>query len=1759
MNLTNPLRLRRAAVLLAGALAVSLSLNGDHSVWSASPGNSGVDPLEILNLSIRPNAILVLDSSGSMGETLTGSALGADHPDAKLAVAKSVINSVVAANQTKVSFQFGQYDQPATSISNDVETDRLQNTPRFEYTVANPTFTAEPNVELRLFEVPAGSAWTVQFTNDSTTYTTASLTPGVYTGTELAQHIATLMNAEHAASYVGTFSDPVATVAPVFTFSRNGGAGFFSIKFQNMNSTLRNLLRAVSTESNDVTSPYSITPNLGSYTNFTVSSAGPNSFTITGSPTISIGRGATNYTGTLVAGTYTGSDLATHIASRMNAIDTTAVTTSYPNSFTVTGSPQIRIQRGNTAYTANLVNATYTGDTLAAHIAAKMNSADGGTDAQAFYAGSYNETNGIFTFTRSGTVTNAKFQISYSAWTGALRTLMGTPTADEATSNNGPYTLSTDGVSTTTTNASYAGSYNSSTGVFTFTRTGASTESFKINWSSWTAGLRTDIGAPSTDASDASSPFSLSSSGITVPVTSLGSTSTSNGPSNSTAPLVLYRSASSSSYEKASGGKTYYKMFANKFFNGETLTVLADGTPCQLTPGTPTSDPYVTITTVSACVSGTVTDRVTFPAAGSYSWSYSGSSCGGFRSLVSLVPCTENEQLGAISPHLQRELAAPDGTLPGYVETATGGLTTQPSVTGIRAAGNTPIAESLIDLRSIFISSVWPTVSAQTKKQSTFVIFLTDGDDTCDNSSGSNLNYTADQAALRAAHKAEMLRRRYVSTEPASSVTTFVIALGSGASAARANWIAWGGSGMSITDSADGIVGTADDLTASTRWKTIPTQAQRNACTTCRDAFLATDAASLTAALQSAIDLGQTAGEFSDQQSITETVFEYVNLAPAPSPSPSATPIVYSPLDPVTRYGSTIPVLLQSTFELPDYTGHLKAFRNNNGVSQQMWDAGAKLKTRVVDDTNAMGTGNYPFVTLYGNARSTAVRLSTARIKRRIFTSLRQGVLSGYTAQNLLNASAALAGSTSGDPTRVELWPPAASVAPTATVTGNSSDIGDLDAAFGLLAPTTVAQVQALIPAACQPSADVTPISHPSCTSNNANVQLAQARREAREIILAYLAGAQVAFLDGKPRRQSSDGALLFSARPWVMVESTLAAPAVVTPPLLAPTQTFKQAEYLLFRDGPRDAQGKAINATASGLGLRNPDLENPQSAASRDNLTLKPQMSVVYHATNLGLHAFRAGPCPTSVASAGLLASGALTCNGETGGEELWAFVPYDQLGKLISASKVQSRASKTYILASPVRISDVFVSGSASTTVSGNTVRVTGVWRTLAIFGRGAAGKSLTALDVTVPGPFVRHSLDANPPIVVWSRGNFDTTDGLVKSAGNSYVNTSADYNAYLGMGETWSVPSAGLVDNTAYVTARRSVDFALFAGSGFSDSTSEGKTFFVLDALSGDVLRSYAIPNGTTATTVLQTGRPLPNALPASPTVYAVDDAGNSPAGIQFLTNPVEAKAKYVYFGDLHSRIWRFAPATPLVSPTAIVDLSGEGDHPFSNGISLLEVGKVPNLWFSSGRDSRVNLRSNPPRFRMFGYADATAASPPGSVTQQFYRDFPSSFRGNSAPTAVFTGGDVDHDPATPPVYTPVVFFTAIAFTANGSTPETVCQSRFDSVLFALKGLTGVAAFDLSTSTNEADDAYVTVTGQILQNPHVTSEGTLVVDRGLGAQVAPPPPSVPITQELPPQNQTVTIVNQGLTPGTAAWNTLRATTTPSRTGSAVCNVNQ
>ena len=60
----------RRGLLWGLAAGVVLLMMGDHA-QTASAANSGIDPYEILDLQIRPNAIIVLDSSGSMREEPT--------------------------------------------------------------------------------------------------------------------------------------------------------------------------------------------------------------------------------------------------------------------------------------------------------------------------------------------------------------------------------------------------------------------------------------------------------------------------------------------------------------------------------------------------------------------------------------------------------------------------------------------------------------------------------------------------------------------------------------------------------------------------------------------------------------------------------------------------------------------------------------------------------------------------------------------------------------------------------------------------------------------------------------------------------------------------------------------------------------------------------------------------------------------------------------------------------------------------------------------------------------------------------------------------------------------------------------------------------------------------------------------------------------------------------------------------------------------------------------------------------------------------------------------------------------------------------------------------------------------------------------------------------------------------------------------------------------------------------------------------------
>jgi hypothetical protein len=398
---------------------------------------------------------------------------------------------------------------------------------------------------------------------------------------------------------------------------------------------------------------------------------------------------------------------------------------------------------------------------------------------------------------------------------------------------------------------------------------------------------------------------------------------------------------------------------------------------------------------------------------------------------------------------------------------------------------------------------------------------------------------------------------------------------------------------------------------------------------------------------------------------------------------------------------------------------------------------------------------------------------------------------------------------------------------------------------------------------------------------------------------------------------------------------------------------------------------------------------------------------------------------------------------------------------------------------------------------------------------------------------------------PIVVWTRGNPDTSNGLPSgSAGATFNYSPADYAAYLKMGETWSVPSVGFVTAADYPTARKlsGTDFVMFTGSGYSDTPGEGKTFYVLDALNGDVVRSFDIPDGTPASPPPGSADlPLTNFLVA-PTVYYAEEpgTGRSPSGLRFIGNPITAKVQTVYFGDLHSRIWRYDASDPSTPPVAFFQAATgvEGNQPFATAVSILADDNAPGdvlVYAEAGHDRRVSPQAARP-FKAYAWRDSN-----GVRSDLFTQDFPTGYRGTVQPATAYAQSG-----SNPPA--PVVFYAGVRF-------NTACVSTFDSILYALRGLSsgGVpeAAFDLQTATG--DDAFIEIEGNKINAIRVSGEGNLVIDRGLYAENPPPPPGTPVQSEV--ISTSSSYVTIGLVPGTQAYKDLSATTVPFRLGSSVC----
>jgi hypothetical protein len=1509
--MTSSKRWTAARAVAAGlAAGMFLLMSGDRGGLAATP--PGIDPLEILNLQIRANAIVILDSSGSMAETLAPSAgdLAGDDPNSKLYQAKAVLTQVIRDNERKVSFQFGQYEQPgvgaqagemavptveaSTYDPGNASGGAVLSTERFLYSTTSARtanlVTNELTVDLRSYIVPNNAR--IYLIENGTSNVNAPVAAGLYpTGTALALALST------AASNAGTGGNAY-TVTYMdnhrFRFRRTTGTQSFTLRWSQMgtgdNLTLRNLIGGSTTDQAAAGTPPEAT-------------------------TANDSRGAIDL---------------------RRRSDTEFV------------------ESGVTFYKLF---------------------------ARRFFNGQR------LVLRQSSNATSAA------------------PTAAPASLGNGDVVCSvTPAIGTT--------------GVGGTGQLAVATDPFSARDQPWVELVRGDASC--------------------------------NAAAGAQASRFYFSSVPRGNYAASPAA-------------GQPEYIPGGGEWRRLDTG-PNPDVWIP-------------------------WG-ADNTCGGFESLVSLQPCTNNAQFNLIAPHLKLEVEIdPVTRLPiGYTENTDGSITppTEPTVQGIRAGGSTPISESIADVDAEFTSTLWPTISAYGANgpfPKTFLIFLTDGDDTCQTADGGT-SIGDDNMALRAAYRAQLLRQSIDTSTPrraeASSISTFVIAFGSGASATRSNWISYGGSGMIGGGGAGQIPLVNHGGAIGQAWSRGPTAAELATCTTCRPASIATNPAELAAALQSAIEQGQTVGVFSDQQSVTESIFELAYRAQAN-------------LDPFesNRYDFSVPILLQSTFEMPSFEGRLKAFRRQGNASVQEWDAGQKLQDRVAAEVGVLPR---TWTELRGTGTTDDVLSTDALIERRIYTTSGNGVY-GVTVADLLDNFAT-------PPARLTLWPTEASIDPVPV--SNSYPAGKLDIALGISPGLmSFSELQATF-GACTAST-VGGALPADCTAASG-----RAVQEARRAILAYTAGAEL-LRDGAGAIRTSAGEIQFRLRNWILAESTLAAPAAVGPPPDERTK-FHVAEYQNFIKGP---SGDALKM---GFGLTEPPDATDETTADS---THQPVMSVVYHAANDMLHAFRAGPCNKEQACVG-------TSLIETGGEELWGFVPYDLLGALKGRLQPQGRTNHTYMLSAPVRLADVFVPGSFSRTVEGTTISSNeGVWRVMIFLGRGIGGKYVTALDVTAPGQFNLHSLKTTGPIPIWNRGNPDTHDGQVGGVANNSLEPN-DLAAYAEMGQTWSIPAIGFVRRAGNVTTRTpgGVEYAAYMGSGYANNAGctsgcEGARFYALDALTGDVIASHNVGNRNNAAT------PFTNVIAAGPAVFQPERVSFRPQGG---INESILEANAVYFNDIHGRVWKTLTNNPGNAPLMLADVNGTGvtQHPLGVSPALLNYEdplsqggngmERPHLYVESGNDNRIFLPTDPvpttPPFKAWGLIDrnpddsndAGGDGVTGPVKVLFAKDFPALYRGTTQAATAFESVGLGR-----------VFIAGTRFNPPGTTnapPPPPCRSSFDSILFALGAASGNAAFDL----NSGNDEYVEYRDEKVMSVQAV-RGHVVVDRGLGAEIAPtPPPAVLISQPVP-----------------------------------------
>jgi len=489
-----------------------------------------------------------------------------------------------------------------------------------------------------------------------------------------------------------------------------------------------------------------------------------------------------------------------------------------------------------------------------------------------------------------------------------------------------------------------------------------------------------------------------------------------------------------------------------------------------------------------------------------------GGNCGGAAQLSVVAPCTGNNAQLVLN-EMEPEMPVGD-----YVAANNFGLGLANSVTnlqdrtinvvapspappsaptnrptGLRAGQATPLAASFDGIRTANPAYFPTPPAAAAGQQKNFVILLTDGDDTC---AGGGVGTVA-QAAFNLyngpnfEHQAELI----------------FIAFTNAVNLADANRVARAGSGGSTAGSCASATGP------------------------CRDAYLATNTSELIDVLQNALEIAVASGTFSASPSVVGTIFELGTANGA------------DPLDPDTRYNDRSNAFFLPLFHLPNWDGELLGYKNDGTATQIMvggttpWTASQSLIANIatpMQSTSVAGrpANRFTFSELHGGADARTIGSSSALIKRRIFTSAGGGRFPRTAAAQYD------AGGPAGSNVAA-LWPPNQALLAPVDNTGTAlaavdppvGTAGSLDDALGIGAGSatvlTFADLQSI--GACRSSTDPDPLNGGVAVpapAACATLDIDTARKEARQIVLAWMAGAElVSGADTLPLRNGASGA----------------------------------------------------------------------------------------------------------------------------------------------------------------------------------------------------------------------------------------------------------------------------------------------------------------------------------------------------------------------------------------------------------------------------------------------------------------------------------------------------------------------------------------------------------------------------------------------------------------------------------------------------------